>query len=210
MNAKTITSAALEVLGEVGLDKLTMRLIATRLGVQVGGLYYYLPDKTALLRSMANEVCAHALAAFEALPASGGWPADPARLCSLVRDELHVRRDGARVLAAGPLSGSIDALALMERLIGLIEAGIGAPMAGAAADTLLAYVTGFVIQEQAEVTATTPYPLTPDELRDRFPRLSRGLGAEDDDTFRAGVTAILVGFAAASGVPVQLRRSTLC
>ncbi|HEY2265521.1 MAG TPA: TetR family transcriptional regulator, partial [Streptosporangiaceae bacterium] len=57
MNADIITGAALGVLDEVGLDKLSMRLVAARLGVQAGGLYYYVADKAAMLRHLADELC---------------------------------------------------------------------------------------------------------------------------------------------------------
>ena len=70
MDAQIITNAALDVLDDVGLDKLSMRLVATRLGVQVGGLYYYVADKAALLRAMADELCQQVLS--EAGPGQRG------------------------------------------------------------------------------------------------------------------------------------------
>jgi hypothetical protein len=53
------------------------------------------------------------------------------------------------VLAASPLNGSLSALALIDRLIGALEPGIAADRVNVAADTLMAYVTGFVPQEQS-------------------------------------------------------------
>jgi TetR/AcrR family tetracycline transcriptional repressor len=194
MDAATITGAALEALDEVGLDKLTMRTVAGRLGVQVGGLYYHLPDKSALLQAMANEICRQALADFEScLPPGAGWAAAARRLCEAVRTAALSRRDASRVLAAGPLNGSLEALALMERLIGLLDEGIEQALATDAADTLLSYVTGYVLQEQVQAGGAG-FGVRLEELRERFPRVLRAAAADDDRTFTRGVTAIIAGF----------------
>ncbi len=194
MDARVITAAALEVLDEAGLDKLSMRLVAARLGVQVGGLYYYLPDKAALLRLMADEICGQAQREFESRLAAGSGEAAASELCACVRTALHSRRDAAHVLAASPLSGSMNALALMDRLIALLEPALTPGTAYVAADTLMAYVTGFVLQEQSGAQA--PFPMSPEELADRFPRVFRAVGADDEENFRTAVTAIIRGFAA--------------
>jgi TetR/AcrR family transcriptional regulator, tetracycline repressor protein len=188
VDVETITSAAMDVSDELGLDKLSMRAIAARLNVQVGGLYYYLPDKSALLRSMADKLCRQVLLEFDA-EGDGG---SAARMCALVRQVLRGHRDSARVLAAGPLNGSVDALALMDRLIGLLEPGLRPALANIAADTLLSYITGFVLQEQiAAGTWDPPAPL--DELRVRFPLVFRGL-TDDETTFATAIAAIIDGF----------------
>jgi TetR/AcrR family tetracycline transcriptional repressor len=207
VDARTIINAALGVLDETGLDKLSMRLVAARLDVQAGGLYYYVADKAALLRGIADELCDQALAEFGAGPAAGSgpgrlrpapagqpgpWAAAALDLCCCIRVVLNRHRDSARVLAASPLNGSQNALALMERLITILEAGIPGPLANVAADTLMAYVTGFVLQEQC--APPVQFPLTLDELAARFPRVARAVGSDDDEKFIAAVTAVITGF----------------
>ena len=205
MDAQIITSAALGVLDEVGLDKLSMRLVAARLGVQVGGLYYYVADKAALLRLMANELCDQVLNEFDARPAAAfrsapasrldatpPWAAAAVGLCSCVREVLNRHRDAARVLAVSPLNGSLSALALMDRLIALLEPGIAAELANVAADTLMAYVTGFVLQEQSGVLG--PFPISPEELAARFPRVFRPVSTDDDQNFIMAAATIIIGF----------------
>jgi TetR/AcrR family tetracycline transcriptional repressor len=121
MDAQIITNAALDVLDEVGLDKLSMRLVAARLGVQVGGLYYYVADKAALLRAMADELCQQVLSqagSGRSAPGPGRpgaaeqppWAAEAAELCRVLRSVLSQHRDSARVLAASPLQGSLNAI----------------------------------------------------------------------------------------------------
>jgi TetR/AcrR family transcriptional regulator, tetracycline repressor protein len=193
MDAAAITTAALDALDDVGLDKLSMRTVAARLGVQVGGLYYYLPDKSALLRSMANNICREALADFEATGTGGDWDAAARALCHSVRGAIRGRRDAARVLAAGPLHGSFEAMALMERLIGLLEHGIAPSLANDAADTLMSYVSGFVLQEQIQAS-DTGLPASIEELRARFPLVFRAAGGDNERTFHAATAAIIDGF----------------
>lgn len=196
MDADIITGAALGVLDEVGLDKLSMRLVAARLGVQAGGLYYYVADKAAMLRHLADELCDQALGEFGARPAdSADWAGEALALCGCVRAVLNRHRDSARVLAASPMAGSLSALTLMERLIAALEPGIDADRVSVAADTLMAYVTGFVLQEQSGVPDR--FPLSLDELAARFPRIFRTVGGDDDRDFATAVTAIIAGFRAA-------------
>jgi TetR/AcrR family tetracycline transcriptional repressor len=203
MDAQIITNAALDVLDEVGLDKLSMRLVAARLGVQVGGLYYYVADKAALLRAMADELCQQVLSeAGPGRPAAGaerpglperpGWAGEAAGLCRVLRSVLSRHRDSARVLAASPLQGSLNALALMERLIAILEGGVPEELTGSAADTLMAYVTGFLLQEQHG--APLAFPLTVAELAERFPRVMRAAGGDDDEMFATAVATIIAGF----------------
>jgi hypothetical protein len=56
----------------------------------------------------------------------------------------------------------------------------------------MAYVTGFVLQEQSGMPDR--FPLSLDELADRFPRIFRTVGGDDDRDFSAAVTAIITGF----------------
>jgi TetR/AcrR family tetracycline transcriptional repressor len=201
VDAQIITSAALDVLDDVGLDKLSMRLVAERLGVQVGGLYYYVASRAALLRAVADELCDRALSEFAAAAPAPASPAPPATwaaaaldLCCCVRAVLNRHRDSARVLAASPLNGSLSALTLMDRLIAILEAGIAADLASLAADTLMAYVTGFVLQEQSGIPER--FPLTLDELAARFPRIVRAVGEDEDEKFAVAVNSIIAGFSA--------------
>jgi TetR/AcrR family tetracycline transcriptional repressor len=198
MDAQIITNAALGALDEVGLDKLSMRLVAARLGVQVGGLYYYVADKAALLRAMADELCQQVLSQAGPGRAAAGpdrpaareqpvWAVEAAELCWLNR-----HRDSGRVLAASPLQGSLNALELMERLIAILEGGVPLELTGTAADTLMAYVTGFVLQEQHG--APQQFPLTMQELAGRYPRVMRAAGGDDDEMFATAVATIIAGF----------------
>jgi TetR/AcrR family transcriptional regulator, tetracycline repressor protein len=191
MDAATITDAALETMADVGLDRLTMRAIAARLGVHVGGLYYYLPDKTTLLRSMADQIC---LEIVDALAPTGDWRLDALDLCHATRRTLLQRRDATRVFAQSPVVASVGALGVIERLLELLATGIKPDRVNVAADTLLSYVTGFTLQEQI---GTDIHPLDPRLITNGpalFPRVFASLGCDPETTFTDALQTILAGF----------------
>ena len=162
-----------------------------RLGVHVGGLYYYLPDKTTLLRSMADQIC---LQITDSLSPTGDWRQDAIELCHATRRTLLERRDATRVFAQSPVVASVGALGLIERLLELVAVGIKPERVNAAADTLLSYVTGFTLQEQI---GTDIEPLDPHLIDDgstRFPRVFASFGCDPEITFSSALQAILAGF----------------
>lgn len=198
MDAATITAAALETMGEVGLDRLTMRAVAARLGVHVGGLYYYLPDKTTLLRSMADQIC---LEIMDATSPTGDWRRDALDLCHATRRTLLERRDATRVFAQSPVVASVGALGLIERLLELLATGIKPDRVNEAADTMLSYVTGFALQEQI---GTDIQPLDPRLIADGpalFPRVFASFGCDPEVTFASALQTILAGFESSGPLP---------
>lgn len=191
MDAATITAAALDTMAEVGLDRLTMRAVAARLGVHVGGLYYYLPDKTTLLRSMADQIC---LQIMHAAAPTGDWRLDALDLCHATRRTLLERRDATRVFAQSPVVASVGALGLLERMLELLATGIKPDRVATAADTLLSYVTGFTLQEQIGTDIQPSDPRLIANGPALFPRFFAAINCDPEITFATALQAILAGF----------------
>lgn len=68
MNAKTISREmilreALSLLKEVGLDGMSLRILAARVGVRAPSLYWYFKDKNALLDALVEDLFCNCLAA---------------------------------------------------------------------------------------------------------------------------------------------------
>ncbi|SDH63117.1 TetR/AcrR family transcriptional regulator [Alloyangia pacifica] len=81
-----IREAALRLFAKHGYAAVSMRRIASEVGVQAGALYNYIPDKQALLFSLLKGHMDELLETWEATP----QPADPlARLEAFVR--FHIR-----------------------------------------------------------------------------------------------------------------------
>src|SRR5690242_1053960 len=88
-----VAATALALLDEVGLDGLTVRRLATELGVQSPALYWHFRNKQELLDLMAQEL-------QTSMPTSPprsdeSWPQWTARRARERRQLLLSRRDGA-------------------------------------------------------------------------------------------------------------------
>lgn len=174
-----VLRAAVELLDEVGLDGLTMRLLASRLGVRASALYRHYPSKQALLDAMVAYLSTPP--ADAAPPSGGSWEERLRAVAIAVRELMLAHRDGARLIATFHHPGS-EAIATFHGLVAAQTAeGVPAETAVLAVDTLLAYVNGFTIEEQARKTGAGDWPR---ERRDR--------------AFNDGVELILAGVRASA------------
>src|SRR5689334_12282747 len=91
-----VVEAAIGLLDEVGLDGLTMRALASRLGVQAGALYRHYPSKQALLDAMAG----HLIGRDVGGPMAGGtWDEMLRGMAIGSRELMLAHRDGARLFS---------------------------------------------------------------------------------------------------------------
>jgi len=177
------------LLDERGLDELTTRRIAERLDVRVGTLYWHVKDKRALLTALADRILAEALP--DGTPPERPWREHLRDGAHRLRAALLRHRDGARVVAGyAPVSPFM--LRMAESGLRLMrEQGVPLATAAYAGDTLMSYVTGYVLQEQAEPTgppdgsALAGLPLLAEWATTR--------PAGGDAAFAAGVNFILDG-----------------
>lgn len=144
---KEIVDAALELLDEQGLDALSTRRLAQKLGVESATLYWHFRDKSALLAEMAAAVLArhHTLG----VPAdTAQWPAWFADNARSFRRALLAHRDGAR-LHAGTTPGRDDLDRLKPKFAYLVRAGFTEQEAGMALLAASQFTIGCVLEEQA-------------------------------------------------------------
>jgi AcrR family transcriptional regulator len=94
VNRKIIVNAALELLNESGLDGVTVRGLAARLGVQNPALYWHFPSKLALLDEMAQQLQSRQDFGppFRANPGSNGSPAEAESAAQLACSEARTCR----------------------------------------------------------------------------------------------------------------------
>ncbi|MGI6874470.1 TetR/AcrR family transcriptional regulator C-terminal domain-containing protein [Amycolatopsis sp. 3B14] len=204
INPEVIARTALRLLTDVGLDGLTMRVVATELGVRAPTLYWHVKNKQELLDAMATAMYIEATGGLEA-PGAGvsweDWLADGARR---LRRTMLRYRDGARVLAGTNTThpGLFRTVELTLRT--LRDAGFSVADAAEGYPALLHYTIGFTIEEQARTG--TAYgednPYEPGRLersidREQFPLTASVVGrlfAQDTDAaFEAGLRVILTG-----------------
>lgn len=99
LNPAAIRAAALRIIDSDGLGTLTMRKLASELGVQAASLYTHFPNKERLLEDVANEIMASVdTSAF----AGGDWQPALAAWARSYRSALAGHRNFVPFLAAGP------------------------------------------------------------------------------------------------------------
>ncbi|MBF8192724.1 TetR/AcrR family transcriptional regulator C-terminal domain-containing protein [Nonomuraea sp. K274] len=192
-----VVRAALELLDEVGLDGLSVRRLAARLGVQNPALYWHFRNKQELLDEMTRELLA---------PGMGGpregedWRDWLARRAHGYRRMLLSHRDGAR-LVSGSDPGPSVARGFEEELTTLAGLGFTPAQGLHAIGSISHYTLGFVLNEQArrerQARGVTKEPA---EYAD-FPLTVAGVRAggapTSDEAYEYGLRLILDGLAAA-------------
>jgi len=151
-----IVQAALDLLDEAGMDGLTVRALASRLGVQAPALYWHVRNKQALLDEMATQIWRQIGDVMAALPAGLPWREVMTTYAATVRRELLGRRDGAKAFSGTTLTDP-DVIRRQEVTFrSLVDQGFTLPDATRSLVLLHDFTIGFCIEEQArdQVTAS--------------------------------------------------------
>jgi TetR/AcrR family tetracycline transcriptional repressor len=196
LNREQVLAAALDLLDEVGLEQLTMRRLATALGVQNGATYWHFRSKQALLEAMADAM----LDGVTDDLVAGPWDVRVTALATRLRHALSSRRDGARVFS-GAFFPLPNALAYGDALIGALrEAGLSPRDAAWTADTVTYHVVAHTIEQQLAGTASDSTRLAEAVDPSRFPHLHAALphvpAPHPDAHFEHGLRLIIAGIAA--------------
>lgn len=149
VNREIVTVAALTLLNRVGLESLTLRLLADELEVKAPTLYWHFKSKDELLDAMATAVLANG--SPQLLPAreKADWATWVTAFGSGLRQVLLAYRDGARMVAGTRLTG-IDYMKTVERISGrVIEDGFTIRQTTVLLSTVYNYTVSFVLEEQA-------------------------------------------------------------
>ncbi|MET9274659.1 TetR/AcrR family transcriptional regulator C-terminal domain-containing protein [Kribbella sp. NPDC003557] len=204
LDARTIATAALPLLDDGGVDGLTMRKVATALGVQAPALYWHVKNKRELLDAMARVLFVSAVDGLEAPRRGTDWQDWLAELAGRLRKTLLRYRDGARVLAGTNVSDDSMWRVTELTLRTLEDAGFSARDVTRVFPLLLHFTIGYVIEEQARTGVDYPdgNPYQADRIgrsvdAERYPLTARMVGdlfaADPDAEFDHGVRVILAG-----------------
>lgn len=147
LTRRDIIDEGLSILSTYGLADLSMRRLATALGVRPGALYWHFENKQRLLAALAAEVVAPVTAADRGADRPAGT--DPGELvtdwANRFRAALLATRDGAELVSSALAMQLLDpspVAAMADRL-----AGAGAEPRAAAA--VAHFVLGAAAQEQS-------------------------------------------------------------
>lgn len=153
LTREAVVAGALDLLDDVGLDAVSTRALARRLGVEQPSLYWHFAGKAELLSAMA--AAAMAPHDQEELPEVGqDWAAWFTENSRSFRRTLLAHRDGARLHAGSRPTG-----ASLERVVAkmdfLVASGVDQDAAGAGMLASSRFVVGSALEEQADA-ATAP------------------------------------------------------
>lgn len=173
LSRDTIVTAAMEILDSYGLADMTMRRVATHLGVAPGALYWHLANKQQLIAAIADRILAPALDTTD--------PASPEELADRLRTALLAHRDGAELVSAALSQPDSETRGDVEKQLSDALALDDADVSRVGAAALLHLVLGATTLEQShrQYAADTGTPAPP-----------TGTPAED---FRRGVSYLLHG-----------------
>jgi TetR/AcrR family transcriptional regulator, tetracycline repressor protein len=148
LSKPAIVQAALDVLNEGGIDCVTVRAVARRLGVQAPALYWHVKDKQELVDEMATEMWRRLSDELLALPELSRRDRLTA-FATILRRVLLSHRDGAKVFSGTYLT-DVAILQRQEAIFEqMIESGITVADVVRAYSILYNFTVGFCIEEQA-------------------------------------------------------------
>lgn len=172
-----VVDAALDVLDEQGLDKVTMRAVADRLGVQHNTVRWHVGSKQRLLTLMSDAI----LADLDVAGLPPDWEDRVRTLARWCRAALLAHRDAAR-LVAGLFTAEPNTLRFADAMIRtLLDAGFPPRTAAWANWTVFYLILGITQEQQARAAD----PTTPADAFDdpAFPALQQAAGYISASTF---------------------------
>lgn len=182
-----VVDAALKVAGDYGLGDVSMRRVATELGVQAGALYWHVANKQELLIAVAQRV-------LDPAEGAASWSGTPQEILSDFRRRLLSVRDGAEIVAIAH-ADQPDRLPPAPQLTDRLRSA-GSPDPRTGAQNLIRWTLGAVLVQQ------TAQSLTEATAPERAHRDASGNGNDHDRPggtpqferdFRLGLHTLLSG-----------------
>ena len=197
LDRRQVIEAALQLLDDDGLDALSLRTLAARLGVQAPTLYWHIGSKAELLDAVADAIMDEAIRAIPPSGSGDDWAEWMLAVLVELRTALLRHRDGARVVSGARLA--LRRGDFSEAIVStLVVRGIELQRARLLLLAGERFTVGYVLEEQAPTDETQKAPGV-DELQLRFPTMVQAIGQyfsvgrTADDLFRDVVRVILGG-----------------
>jgi TetR/AcrR family tetracycline transcriptional repressor len=202
LDREQVVSAAVALLDTDGLDGVTTRKLATRLGVQSPTLYWHVPNKAALITAIADAILADLVQQVSPPTRDEAWPDWLTGLALGLRRALLAHPDGARVVSSAQLSAAMNAISELA-MSALVAKGIPLRQARVIILAIERFTVGYVLEEQAprpDETALKGFDLA--DFTAAHPTLIAGItdyfqgGRTPDDLFDDCLAVVIAGAAA--------------
>jgi TetR/AcrR family transcriptional regulator, tetracycline repressor protein len=208
LDRRQIVTGAVALLDADGLDGVTLRRLAQRLGVQAPTLYWHIPSKAALVTAIAEEILDQQFPELAPPGPDERWQDWLIGLTERLRRALLAHPDGARVVSASQLSQKMAAISELA-MSTLVSRGVPLRQARLMVLTVEHFTIGYVLEEQSprpDQDELTGFDLA--EFATRYPTVVAGVteyfapGRTVDDLFRECLRLIVEP---AEGVPAEGR-----
>jgi len=205
LDRQRIVAEAVALLDAEGLDGVTTRKLAARLGVQSPTLYWHLPNKAALVTAIADAILDQEFGDMSPPESDQHWQDWLSGLAERLRRGLLAHPDGARVISASQLSVTMAAISELA-MSTLVARGIPLRQARVIVLTVERFTVGHVLEEQAPrpdaealngfdmATFAEQHPTVVAAVADYFRP-----GRTVDDLFRDCLEVVIAGAAVKAG-----------
>jgi TetR/AcrR family tetracycline transcriptional repressor len=205
LDRQRIVAEAVALLDAEGLDGVTTRKLAARLGVQSPTLYWHLPNKAALVTAIADAILDQEFGDMSPPESDQHWQDWLSGLAERLRRALLAHPDGARVISASQLSVTMAAISELA-MSTLVARGIPLRQARVIVLTVERFTVGHVLEEQAPrpdaealkgfdmATFAEQHPTVVAAVADYFRP-----GRTVDDLFRDCLEVVIAGAAIKAG-----------
>lgn len=195
LSRERVLKTAVALADREGIDAVTMRRLAQKLGAGAMSLYYHVPDKHALLDGMVDLVFGE----IELPPTNMDWKAALRRRAISTRQALRRHPWAIGRMESTKAPGPAD-LRLHDAVLGcLLRAGFSVEIAVQAYSVQDAYIYGFALQERT----------LPVGGRDEFAKVAskrvRRVGAQIEDVARLypNLAEVVGGYVAKHGYSAE-------
>lgn len=204
LDRQRIVTEAVALLDAEGLDGVTTRKLAARLGVQSPTLYWHLPNKAALVTAIAELILEQQFPEMSPPEPDERWQDWLIGLAERLRRALLAHPDGARVISAAQLSLKMAGISEVA-MSTLVARGIPLRQARMIVLTVERFTIGYVLEEQAprpDTEAVKGFDMA--AFTAEYPTVVAGIteyfqpGRTVDDLFRDCLELIIEGAAAKS------------
>lgn len=148
LDRQRIVTEAVALLDEGGLEGVTLRKLAARLGVQQPTLYWHFSNKAALITAIAEAILAEGFPELTPPRPDEPWQDWLIELAQRLRRALLAHPDGARIVSLSQLSLKMAAISELA-MSSLVAHGVPLRRARMIVLTMQHHTVGYVLEEQA-------------------------------------------------------------
>ena len=150
LSRDSIIDEGIRLLGDEGIDGVSLRRLSARLGIRAPSLYWHVPDKNALLAAMMERIFTGCI---ESVPATAHWRDWMREFGVALWRTQAATRDFGRLFTTSPMEE--EQVARTNALIGERVAGLDIPRADAMRiqGSVQALITGWSVFAHAAFSA---------------------------------------------------------